>query len=74
MFKTWTSSAADPEILARSLEAHLNEFAQDVVAISYAVTDRHYVLAVYTEVLPLDDVVEEEAVALAEQIIDGAGA
>jgi hypothetical protein len=66
MYKTWTASRDDGRVLARELEAHLNEFAAEVVSVSYAVSKSHYVLAVYRPV----DSQEEAAVTLAEQIID----
>jgi hypothetical protein len=69
MFKTWTSSALDAETVARDLEAHLNEFAEEVVSVAYAVDSGHHVLAVYREIEPLADVA---VVAVAEQIIDHA--
>jgi hypothetical protein len=72
-FETWTSSADDAESLARSLEAHLNEFAERVISVSYSVNAGHHVLAVYEPVGPIaEGAVEEEAIIVAEQIIDGA--
>jgi hypothetical protein len=72
MFKAWTSSAANGESLARDLEAHLNEHADEVISVSYAVETDHYVLAVYR---PVDSGGQEEAaVAYAEHIIDEAHA
>jgi hypothetical protein len=68
MYKTWVSSAADAETLARDLEVHLNEFASEVISVSYAVSNVHSVLAVYRDI----DHSTEAAVAVAEQIIDGA--
>lgn len=70
MYKTWTTSAGDAEAVARGLEAHLNEYADEVVSVCYAVTDRHHVLAVYRPVEPAGHGREEAAVAVAEQIID----
>lgn len=70
-YQTWTACDRDAEALARALEAHLNEFAERVISVAYAVTDQHYVLAVYE---PVDTVLtdeEEAAVTVAEQIIDG---
>lgn len=72
MYKTWTDSASDCQSLARSLEAHLNEYAAEIVSVSYAVADAHYVLAVYREIEPELQAQEEEAVTLAAQIIDQA--
>lgn len=70
-FQTWTSCGADGQALARALEAHLNEFAERVISVSYAVTDKHYVLAVYEPVGPSVSVAQEAAVTVAEYIIDG---
>lgn len=70
MYRTWTGSADDPETVARALEAHLNEFADVVISVAYAVDAGHHVLAVYTEIDAGGDRVEEAAVAVAEQIID----
>ena len=72
MLKTWTASSREVESLARDLEAHLNEFADEVVSVGYAVTDRHYVLAVYKMVeLSIEDR-QEVAVSEAKHIIEGA--
>jgi hypothetical protein len=72
MYKAWSASAEDGRTLARGLEAHLNEFAHEVVSVSYAIDKDHHVLAVYRPVEP--DVVpaKEAAVTFAEQIIDKA--
>lgn len=72
MYKAWSASAEDGRTLARGLEAHLNEFAHEVVSVSYAIDKDHHVLAVYKPVEP--DVVQaqEAAVTFAEQIIDKA--
>lgn len=69
MYKTWSTSAGDAGNLAQSLEAHLNEFAEDIVSVSYAVDGEHHVLVVYR---PVEITLEsaDEAVAVAEQIID----
>jgi hypothetical protein len=72
MFKTWTASAGDVESLSRELEVHLNEFADEVISVAYAVSDRHHVLAVYRPVeLSIEDR-QEVAVSVAEHIIEGA--
>ena len=72
MFKTWTASSGDVESLSRDLEVHLNEFADEVISVAYAVRDRHYVLAVYRAVeLSIEDR-QEVAVSVAEHIIEGA--
>jgi hypothetical protein len=70
MYKTWVSSG-EIVTLARELEAHLNEFAAEVVSVSYAVTDSHHVLAVYKLVEPSTSG-QEVAVSAAEQIIEEA--
>lgn len=70
MFKSWYGSAGEMEILARQLEAHLNEFAEEVISVSYAVSGSHYVLAVYRELDVSSE--QEQAVSVAEQIIDDA--
>ncbi|HLJ68894.1 MAG TPA: hypothetical protein VKX16_16175 [Chloroflexota bacterium] len=68
MYRTWTASAEDAESLARALEAHLNEFAEEVISVGYAVTGSHHVLAVYRE---LEGSLQAGAVvAVAEQILD----
>ena len=71
MYRTWTSSADDAATLARELEIHLNEYAEQVVSICYAVSGGHHVLVVYKEIETLAIAVEEAAVAEAEHIIDG---
>ena len=70
MYRTWTASAGDAETLARELEVHLNEFAETVLSVSYAVDTNHHVLVVYTPIDPAALVAREEAVTLAEHIID----
>jgi UDP-2,3-diacylglucosamine pyrophosphatase LpxH len=70
MFKTWTSSSREIEPLARALEAHLNEFADEVVSVAYAVTDRHHVLALYKQVELSNEDHQEVAVSEAEYIIE----
>ncbi len=70
MFKTWSCSAMDAESVARELEGHLNEYAEEVVSVSYAVNEGHHVLAVYREIEATLDEREEAAVSFAEQIID----
>jgi hypothetical protein len=72
MYRTWTASAQDAESLARALEIHLNEFADAVLSVSYAVSQAHYVLVVYTPIDPTRLAEDEAAVAVAEQIIDSA--
>jgi hypothetical protein len=72
VYRAWTASAGDGEALARVLEAHLNEFAEEVLSVSYAVTEEHHVLAVYRPIEPRGDSLE--AVAVAEHIVDEAQA
>jgi hypothetical protein len=72
VYRTWTASAEDAETLARALEIHLNEFAEDVLSVSYAVNEAHHVLVVYTPIEPIALAEDEAAVAVAEQIIDSA--
>ena len=69
MFKSWTTSADDAESLARNVEAHLNEHAEEVVSVSYAVTDKHRALLVYR---PVEPTLGEQVVAVtvAEHILE----
>ncbi|GAC1473096.1 MAG: hypothetical protein PVSMB7_26600 [Chloroflexota bacterium] len=70
MFRTWTTSADDAETVSRALEVHLNEFADEVVSVSYSVDGAYHVLAVYRGI---EHVVENaEAVTVAERILEGA--
>lgn len=71
MYRVWTASAGTPDALARSLEMHLNEFAEEIVAVSYAVTDAHHVLAVYRAVDLSGRPAVEAAVAVAEELVSG---
>ena len=70
MFRVWTSDDDDIDRLARELEAHLNEFADEVLSVSYAVDGVHRVLAVYRAVELTAE--SAEAVAQAEEIVEGA--
>ncbi len=70
MYKTWVSSG-DIVSLTRELEAHLNEFAEEVVSVAYAVNNGHHVLAVYKLVEPADET-SEAVVSVAEHIIEEA--
>jgi len=70
MYRAWSASADGGQELATQLEAHLNEFADEIVSISYAVHGAHHVLAVYREIQTGERASAEEAVAVAEQIID----
>ena len=74
VFKTWTASDDDPEQLARTLEAHLNEFADDVISVGYAVQDRHFVIVVYRPVAVAQGHSLEAAVSVAEEIVEQAQA
>jgi hypothetical protein len=69
MYKVWTASAAQATALARSLESHLNEYAEEIISVSYAVTDVHHVLAVYRMVDLTDGAGAEAAVAAAEELM-----
>ena len=71
MYKTWVASAADEATVARGLEAHLNEFADEVISVCYSVAQEHHVLAVYRPIEPTF-AAQSEAVAVAENIIDHA--
>ena len=74
MFKTWSASDSEPEALARMLEGHLNEFAQEVVSVGYAVADRHFVIVVYRTIEPAEGARVEAAVSMAEEIVEQAQA
>lgn len=71
MYKTWTGSSTELDTLARDLEAHLNEYADEVVGLGYAVTDAHHVLVVYKLVEADMHHRGEVAVSEAEHIIEG---
>jgi hypothetical protein len=70
MYKTWVSSGPDAEALARALEVHLNEFAEDVISVAYAVHHEHHVLAVYRAIDLTLGAAEESAVTVAEDILE----
>ena len=74
MFKTWTASDEDPEALARAVEGHLNEFAEDVISVSYAIAGRHFVMVVYRQVEAAQNDRQEAAVSVAEEIVEQAQA
>lgn len=75
MFKTWTAAQEDLETLAKALEGHLNEFAETVVGMSYAIAgDRHHVLVVYQGLDAAQDDRMEAAVSIAEGIVEQAQA
>ena len=69
MFQVWTGSSHDPAALARQLEAHLNEFAAEVVSVSYSVAGKHFALAVYRPIETWPDDSMEAAVSIAEEIV-----
>ena len=73
MFKTWTASDGDAEALARVVEGHLNEHADFIESVSYAVDEgRHHVLVVYRPLNATDEPQAEAAVSLAEDIVEQA--
>lgn len=72
MYKAWHGSGDDMSVVTRRLEAHLNEFAEEVISVSYAISTGHHILAVYRTVEVADT--ESAAVVAAEEIIDGAHA
>ncbi len=73
MFKTWTASHEEAAALAEILEAYLNEFAEKVISVGYAVTDeRHQVMVVYQVLEAAKDDRMEAAVTLAENIVEQA--
>ena len=73
MFRAYTATAASAELLARQLEAHLNEYASEVVSVSYSVEAQvHRVLAVYVELETGD--VAEAALAAVEEVLEEADA
>ncbi len=69
MYVAWTASASTPEELARAVETQLNEYAEDIISVSYAVDHGHHALLVYRSIEPID-ATSVGAVAVAEQIID----
>ncbi len=73
MLKTWTASHHDAAALAEILEAYLNEFAETVLSVGYAVTDeRHQVMVVYQVLEAAKDDRTEAAVTLAVDIVEQA--
>lgn len=73
MFKTWTASAKELPALARAVEGHLNEFAEEVISVSYAIAGaEHHVLVVYRPVELELDATLEAAVSVAEDIVESA--
>lgn len=76
MFKTWAISGEELPALARAVEGHLNEFAEEVISVSYAIAadDQHHVLVVYRPVELEHDASLEAAVSIAEDIVESASA
>ena len=70
MFKSWTTSADDADTLARNVEAHLNEHADEVLSVSYAVADKHRALVVYRPIEAALGAPAEAAVTVAEHILE----
>lgn len=71
MYKTWSISAGDLESLQHELDTFLNEFVEELISVSYAIQDRHYVLVVYRAVDLEVSRGAEAAVSAAEEIIEG---
>lgn len=75
MFKTWTISGEELPALARAVEGHLNEFAEEVISVSYAIAeDQHHVLVVYRPVELEHEASLEAAISIAEDIVEAASA
>ena len=72
MFKAWSGSAGNAEALARSLEAHLNEFAEQVISVGYAISGGHHALVVYRTIDISESEPTQTAVEVAESILDDA--
>mgnify|MGYP007001847817 CR=1 FL=1 len=74
MFKTWTATDDDLDTMARAVEGHLNEFAEEVVSVSYAIAEaKHHVLVVHRPVnLDLNDEAMEAVLTVAEEIVEQA--
>lgn len=70
MYKTWSMSAEDTATLEQGLDSFLNEYVGHLVSVSYAVTNRHYVLVVYEPVDVNGNTREEAAVTAAEEILE----
>lgn len=70
MYRAWTASADDPEELARAVEVHLNEFAEEIISVAYAVDRNHHVFVVYR---PIEVEVAEaaaEVLATADALLE----
>ena len=74
MFKAWAHSDVDRDSLVKELEHHLNEHAEEVISVSFAVSGGFHVLAVYREVESGLEGAAEAAVDVAEEIIEQAQA
>ncbi len=72
MYKAWSTSAEDVETLEHALDSFLNEYVGSVTSVSYAVSDRHYVLVVYEPFEVEGTAREEAAVSAAEEILEHA--
>ena len=61
--------------MARAIESHLNEFAERVLSVGYAIDGtRHHALVVYEALEPAVDSRMEAAVSVAEAIVEEAQA
>ena len=68
MYRVWTASADDPEELSRAVEVHLNEFAEEIISVGYAVDAGHHALVVYR---PIEvGAVAAEAVATTDALLE----
>ncbi len=72
MYKAWSAKAPEESELARAIELHLNEFAEEVISVAYAIGDQHYALVVYRPIDARELVSMQSALAEAVQIIDDA--
>lgn len=72
MYKTWGTSAEDVETLERAVDSFLNEYVGTLISVSYAVSERQYVLVVYEPVDIEGTAGEEAAVTAAEEILEQA--
>jgi hypothetical protein len=70
MYKAWNASATSGALLARQLEAHLNEHASEVLSVSYSVAGEHFVLVVYRPVEIWEAATELAAIESATHIIE----
>jgi len=70
MYRTWTASADDPEELSRAVEVHLNEFADEIISVAYAVHAGHHALVVYRPIGMESGASAAEAVATADALLE----